>query len=157
MLRSRTVNVRKGVSIAVLGIVISALLFMGSGVGQPNVAEAEAPSADAVSEMAGTTGQPDSDTGSAASLTWYQCVPANVAVFETRVHVKCTASAPGGIQYFAKSTADADEAARVLSLLSIAKVTGRTLDIRYDPADTSGATIGCQTNDCRLIVAVGLL
>jgi hypothetical protein len=101
--------------------------------------------------------QPDSHTANAASLTWFKCTPANVAVFDERVHVKCTASAPDGIRFFAKATADADAAARVLSLLSIAQVTGRTLDIRYDPADTSGATIGCQPNDCRLILAVGLL
>jgi hypothetical protein len=156
MLKKPTAKTSKGISIALLGIIVCALLISGA-VGQPKMAEAVAPSLDAVAEMSGPVSQSDSDTVNAASLTWFQCTPANVAVFEERVHVKCTASAPGGIRYFAKATADADAAARVLSLLSIAQVTGRTLDIRYDPADTSGATIGCQANDCRLIVAVGLL
>jgi hypothetical protein len=157
MLKNRTAKMSKALSIALLGIVVSALLSIGNAGGQPSLAEAVIPSVDPVPELADTMGQPDGHTDVLASLTWFQCTPANVAVFDTRVHVKCTASSAGGIQYFAKSTADADEAARVLSLLSIAKVTGRTLDIRYDPADTSGATIGCQANDCRLIVAVGLL
>jgi hypothetical protein len=139
-----------------LGIVFCALL-VSSALGRPKTAEAVAPSLDAVPEMAGPVSQSGSDPVDAASLTWFQCTPANVAVFDQRVHVKCTASTPGGIRYFAKATEDADAVARVLSLLSIALVTGRTLDIRYDPADTSGTAIGCQSNDCRLIVAVGLL
>jgi hypothetical protein len=146
----------KGLSIALLGIVLGALLI-SSAVGQHKRAEAAAPSLESGAAITGPASQSDDGTVDPAILTWFQCTPANVAVFEKRVHVKCTASTPDGIRYFAKSTADADAVARVLSLLSIAQVTGRTLDIRYDPSDTSGAILGCQPNDCRLIVAVGLL
>lgn len=82
------------------------------------------------------------------------CAPSNVFVFSNRVHIRCVESV-GGIQYFAAPTADAAYAARVLSILSTATVAGRTVSIFYDPADTSGASIGCQANDCRLIQAVG--
>ena len=61
----------------------------------------------------------------------------------------------GGIFFFAVSTQDAQFAARVLSVITTAQVAGRTLTILYDPADLSGAAIGCQNNDCRLIRAVG--
>ena len=89
----------------------------------------------------------------AAEAAEVSCTPENVAVFPTRVHVKCT-TAFSGIRYFAASTADAAHAARVLSLLSTALAAGRTVNVFYDPADTSGAGIGCQANDCRLIQGV---
>ena len=84
------------------------------------------------------------------------CTPDQVVVFTNapRLHVHCTA-AVGGVSYFAISTADQAQAARVLTVINTALVAGRTLVIRYDPADLSGAPIGCQTNDCRLIQAVG--
>ncbi|KAF3884100.1 MULTISPECIES: hypothetical protein [Nostocales] len=91
-----------------------------------------------------------------ASSTDTFCNPVQTLVFTTapRLHVRCAESV-GGIIYFALSTKDAAQAARVLSILSTAQVAGRTLVIGYDPDDLSGADIGCQTNDCRLIQAVG--
>ena len=54
------------------------------------------------------------------------------------------------------STQDQAAAARFLAILNSALLTGRTLTILNDPADTtSGPPIGCQANDCRLIIAVG--
>jgi hypothetical protein len=89
----------------------------------------------------------------AAATIDISCTPVQVAVFTNapRLHVRCAASV-GGINFFALSTANAPLAARVLSILTTAQVAGRTLGIRYDPADTSGTSIGCQANDCRLIV-----
>ena len=92
-----------------------------------------------------------SSIASAAETT---CTPSNLAVFDNRIHVKCAESV-GGIQFFALSTADSAKAARVLSVINSAIVTGRPLFIFYDPADTSGASIGCQSNDCRIIDAIG--
>jgi hypothetical protein len=88
-----------------------------------------------------------------AAASWYTCTPVNVAAFSQRIHVKCSASVGTGIWYFAVPTSNAANAARMLSLLSTAHVAGRTLWIQSDLADTSGASIGCQTNDCRLIIA----
>ena len=87
--------------------------------------------------------------------TWYTCTPANVATYTSRIHVKCTA-ATAGIIYFAYPTKDNANASRFLSLLSAALVAGKQVDILYDPADLSGTTYGCGSNDCRPIIAVAL-
>ena len=152
MLKKFTVKMNKGISIALLGVVVSAFLFISNATGQPDLAEAAAPSLDAaVSEMVGPMSQLEVNTVNAAGPTWITCTPVNVGVFDPRVHVQCNS---GSISFFAKSTANANQAARVLSVLSIAHATGRTLNIEYDPADTSGTAIGCQANDCRLILGV---
>lgn len=90
-----------------------------------------------------------------AAQTWNStCVPAGVAVYTTRIHIKCTA-AVGGISYFAVSTADKDHAARVLNTISTAQALGRTVSILYDPAVISNLPTGCQSSDCRTLLAVG--
>lgn len=91
------------------------------------------------------------------AMIWYRCTPANVASFTTRIHVKCTVAASGGIQYFAYPARETANASRFLSLLTTAAVAGKQVDILYDPADTSGASYGCGTSDCRPIVGVALL
>jgi hypothetical protein len=84
------------------------------------------------------------------------CTPDQVMVFTTapRIHVRC-ASAVGNVRYFAVSTADQAQAARVLAVISTALAAGRTLIINYDPDDLSGSSIGCLNSDCRLIRFVG--
>jgi len=89
-----------------------------------------------------------------AASTWVFCVPVGIVTYTTRVHVQCSAPI-SGVSYFAASTADAANVARVLSVIMAAQVAGRTLSILYDPADTSGTAIGCGASDCRLIQAVG--
>ena len=90
----------------------------------------------------------------APTADWISCTPINVTTYAIRLHVQC-ASPINGISYFAVSTSDADNAARVLSVISTAQVAGRTLTILYDPADTSGSPIGCAASSCRLILAAG--
>lgn len=93
-----------------------------------------------------------------AAATFISCTPDQVMVFSSasggRLHVHCAASV-GGISYFALSSSDQAAAARVLSVINSAIISGRTLTILYDPADLSGSAIGCQNTDCRLIMAVG--
>ena len=89
-----------------------------------------------------------------ATAGWVSCVPIQVVTFASRVHVQCQ-TAIGGVSYFAASTTNAANVARILSVLTAAQLAGRTLSILYDPADTSGTAIGCQAGDCRLIQAVG--
>jgi hypothetical protein len=84
---------------------------------------------------------------------WYTCTSVGVAAYAARIHVQCSNPAPDGIYYFALSTADSHNAARTLSVLSMAHVTGKPLEILYDPTDLSGAAFGCQTDDCRLILS----
>jgi hypothetical protein len=92
----------------------------------------------------------------AAAPTDVFCTPNQVVVFTEapRLHVRCDESF-SGVVYFATSTSDAAQAARILSIIQTALVAGRTLIINYDPSDLSGAAIGCQTNDCRLIRRIG--
>ncbi|MCC7353372.1 MAG: hypothetical protein IT330_06395 [Anaerolineae bacterium] len=91
------------------------------------------------------------------AVIWYRCTPANVASYVTRIHVKCTVAASGGIQYFAYPTRETANASRFLSILTTAAVAGKQVDILYDPADTSGASYGCGVSDCRPITGVALL
>lgn len=84
----------------------------------------------------------------------FTCNPIDVAVFpKKRIHVRCSPG-DGSISYFALGVADAGEANRTLSILSTAFAAKKKLTIWYDPNDLTGASIGCQTNDCRLIRGV---
>lgn len=78
------------------------------------------------------------------------CTPIRVAVFNNRVHVRCSTPV-NGIVYFAASTQNQNRVSRQLALMSMALASGRPLAIEYDPADTSGTAIGCLASDCRLI------
>lgn len=86
------------------------------------------------------------------------CRPRNIIVWtvKPRVHVQCEA-AKGNIRYFAFPMTGnlIDEAARILDTLIAARALGRTLIINYDPSDTSGASWGCNSGDCRPIRAIG--
>ncbi len=81
----------------------------------------------------------------------FTCTPVGVSAFTSRVAVRCSAAAPGGIWYFAVSTADSGSASRFLSIFTTAKVTGKNVDIYYTPSDTSGNAWGCNASDCRVI------
>lgn len=84
----------------------------------------------------------------------FTCNPVNVGVFlERRIHVRCSPG-DGDISFFALGVASAGEANRMLSILSTAFATNKRLTVFYDPDDLTGASIGCRTNDCRLIRGV---
>ena len=88
----------------------------------------------------------------------YTCVPRYVGAFPSRVHVLCTAPAAGGISYFAVCTeGNSATASRALSAFTTAKVTGKSLQIYYTSADTSGTACGCLASDCRLASGVEVL
>ena len=84
------------------------------------------------------------------------CTPNQVVVSAEapRLQVRCDESF-GGVVYFAAPTADPAQASRILSVIQTALIAGRTLIVNYEPADLSGAGIGCQSNDCRLIRQIG--
>src|SRR5262245_22823748 len=73
------------------------------------------------------------------------CTPNQVVVLTEvpRLQVRCDESF-SGVVYFAAPTADAAQASRILSVIQTALVAGRTLIVNYEPADLSGAGIGCQ-------------
>jgi hypothetical protein len=95
---------------------------------------------------------PRAAAGSQASAApdVFTCTPTGVAAYTNRVHVRCsTAAPPGGIYYFAVSTANSASASRFLSIFTTAMVTGKTVRIHYTPSDTSGTAFGCLASDCR--------
>jgi hypothetical protein len=147
---SRIKHIVLYVSLILLGMLISTSVLNSRATGQvAPVLQDTAPNSETVAPN-----QPAAPTSPNAE--WSKCTPLNVAVFSSRVHVKCV-EIVGGIQYFAASTANAANAARLLSLLNTAHVSGRQLDILYEPSDTSGAAIGCAASDCRLILGAGIL
>ena len=83
----------------------------------------------------------------------FTCNPVDVAVFSNRIHVRCSPG-DGSIQFFALGTSNTGHTNRTLSMLSTAFIAQKKLAILYDPADVSGASIGCQTKDCRLMIGV---
>ena len=88
-------------------------------------------------------------TASAAEV-WVTCTPTGVATYPSRVHIRCAQSF-SGVVYFAYKASDSAGAARNMSMATSALIAGRNVRVLYDPADQSGASIGCQTNDCRLL------
>jgi len=87
------------------------------------------------------------------------CTPQYTGSFATRVHIRCSNPTTVGadtVYYWAVPTADRAEAARAMSLFITAIVTATPLYIYYDPADTSGPSIGCQTSDCRVAWGIEL-
>jgi hypothetical protein len=78
------------------------------------------------------------------------CTPTGVATFSSRIHIRCAQSFSGVI-FFAYRSSDSKGAARYMSMATSALISGRNVWIFYDPADLSGAKIGCQTSDCRLL------
>lgn len=87
------------------------------------------------------------------TVKWYNCTPANVATYTSRVHVKCDVP-DGAIWYFAWPSSDSKGAARTLSLLLTAQATGSSVTVLYDTEDTSGTAYGCAEADCRAMMAV---
>jgi hypothetical protein len=95
--------------------------------------------------------------GTEAVKASYLCYADNVAVFENRIHVRCTTAAAGGIGYFAFRNTDAAQTARHLSLLLVAYTTDSGIWVYYDPNDTSGGAWGCNVSDCRVFTGVSMV
>jgi hypothetical protein len=86
---------------------------------------------------------------------FFLCAAGQAAVFPgSRIHVRCDPG-DGAINFFALSIANPDTS-RVLSLIATAVAARRPLGITFDPSDQSGAAIGCQISNCRLIQAISL-
>lgn len=87
------------------------------------------------------------------------CTPVEVAVYEGRLHVRCSQGVVDGsatIYFWAIPATKAQYANRFLSLGSTALVAGRKLAFLYTPGDTSGVSFNCQASDCRNVYAIVL-
>ena len=81
-----------------------------------------------------------------------QLVASSLISTGDRIAAKCESPAPGGIYWFAYNITKEDETVKmVLSLLSTARVAGRSVLVSYESSDLSGDRWGCQSNDCRII------
>lgn len=124
-------------------VILFALLALFVGVGQPTWAAPQASSALALAA-------PDDWTP--------QCTPTEVAVYESRIHVRCEEGVSDGsamIYFWAVPTTKPEFANRFLSIGSTALVAGRYLVFLYTPGDTSGADFGC-LDACRNVYAIAL-
>jgi len=151
MIKQRAVTMLKYAALILLGMLISSALLVSNASGRPNR-----------DQKASTVGQDAVPNASSSDLsaaptsqTWITCTPVEVAVISTnRAHVRCAAPV-GGIDFFAVPTDDPPHIARMLSILSIAQAAGRTLNLLYDPADTSSLPPGCAQSNCRLLLGAG--
>lgn len=85
-----------------------------------------------------------------ATNTWETCTISDIAAYTSRIHVRCAESHNGVVFFAYPVSKDAAAAARFLSILSAARISGNQLQILYDPADdTSGVSYGCKAEDCR--------
>jgi hypothetical protein len=110
------------VGLILLGMLISTSLINSQATAEP------APVVDAAGAQPASAVEPAAPASPTAE--WTLCTPENVAVYTSRLHVRCVESV-GGITYFALSTANAAHAARILSLLSTAHAAGRTLSTAF--------------------------
>jgi hypothetical protein len=92
-------------------------------------------------------------SATSAGADIFDCNVATVAAFSDRTHVSCS-PADGLISYFAVPASQRDLASRLLAVGLVAQVTGGGLNIYFDPADTSGSSVGCQAGNCRVITGV---
>lgn len=92
-----------------------------------------------------------------AAPTTHTCKSVDVAAFAERIHVRCNVATASGIVFFSVATANSAHVARILSLLTAAHLAQRSISVEFDPSDTSGVAFGCQANDCRRLMSVGIL
>ena len=97
--------------------------------------------------------QPDFAAPQSADAGPHPCTIANIAVFQTRIHVKCTTPAlvdSSNIYFFAASGAVADAVTtnRFLTMLNTAYALGKPVYVYYYTSTSLNPT-GCLTHDCR--------
>ena len=98
---------------------------------------------------------PVSPTGTEAS---FACTIVNVAAFDNRIHVRCSASPGDGIWYFAHPTGSFNgyTASRLLAVAQTAYALGKPVWVYY-VSSTSSNPPGCNTGDCRLLTGISMV
>lgn len=151
MIKQHAVKMLKYATLVLLGILISSSLLTSNASGRPDRAQKASTVGQSAVPHASSSDLPAGPT----SQTWITCTPVEVAVISTnRAHVRCAAPV-GGIDFFAVPTDDPAHIARMLSILSTAQVAGRTLNLLYDPDDTSSLPPACAESNCRLLLGAG--
>ena len=98
---------------------------------------------------------PVSPTGIESS---FACTIVNVAAFDNRIHVRCSASPGDGIYYYAHPTGSFDgyTASRLLAVAQTAFALGKPVWVYYESSSSSNPP-GCNTGDCRLLTGISMV
>ena len=90
-----------------------------------------------------------------ASEVHSSCKVQVVGTFENRVHALCsTPDRATSIYYCAVPASAREMASRVEAIGLVAQVTGATVYVYFNVADTSGTSFGCSASDCRTITGL---
>lgn len=127
---------------------IAGSFMAGKAIARPSVARAEAPAGSAAPNV------PDASVFRCPSID-------QVAVYENRIHVHCTASVTVGtdtVSYFAYPTdpAHANTANEMLAVGNSTYALGQQIDLFYN-ADSALNPAHCNTGDCRSLVGVDMI
>ena len=98
--------------------------------------------------------------GSAEAATSRNCKPTAIAIFKSRIHLKCAViksqAYTEDIPYYAMSIkAAGGRLGAIIQLLVSAQERGRTLRIWFDMGDYKSVP-GCKGSDCRRLTGVSL-
>lgn len=88
----------------------------------------------------------------------FYCWINNVAAFDNRIHLRCSASPGDGIWYFAHPTASSSgyTASRILAVAQTAYALGKPVWVYYVSTSSSNPP-GCNLGDCRLLTGVSMV
>lgn len=139
-------------------VVLLVVLALSAGIAQAG-SGLPAPGQHRPASLAPAQGAPSALEPEAITAWSPDCTPIEVAVYESRLHIRCAQGVADGsatIYFWALPATKAQYANRFLSLGSTALVAGRRVAFLYTPGDTSGAAFGCAASDCRNVYAVVL-
>lgn len=97
-----------------------------------------------------------------AEEAWVTCKPVESLVWlGGRFHVKCdegwsNPSTGHSYRYFAISGSNATQLGHAISMAQTAQISGKRVKLRIKTSPSSNPA-GCQTDDCRLFVAIGVV
>jgi hypothetical protein len=97
-----------------------------------------------------------------ASEVWVTCKPVESLVWlGGRFHVKCeqgwtNPSTGNSYPYFAISGGNTAQLEHAMSMVQTAQIAGKRVKMRVKTSSSANPS-GCQTNDCRAFVAIGVV
>lgn len=97
-----------------------------------------------------------------APEVWFACKPVESLVWlGGRFHVKCeqgwtNPSTGNSYPYFAISGSNTTQLGHAMSMVQTAQIAGKRVKMRVKTSSSANPS-GCQTNDCRAFVAIGVV
>lgn len=82
----------------------------------------------------------------------FRCKPTQFSVHDKkRAHIRCS-NDYNGITYFAVDL-NSNNKEQIFQVLKYGYIKGKEILIRFNPSDTSGSTLGCKIENCRMITS----